>query len=206
MGISVSGCLFQGQDGENSHIEIDGSDLTDDSCSGLAFIGNIFANSGTDNSGDRYCIKITDDDDGNVSGLFYTSNYISSTYVAGITNKESSFSVLERRVGGASTTLDNRDMIHSSKSADIPVDAGQFSLWMSDATDSGADGDLILRTKRGADDNQSTKILIKHAPEAYTVTNDVVDRAFDADSTSVAELADVLGTLINDLQNRGIVG
>ena len=99
-------------------------------------------------------------------------------------------------------------MIHSSKSAGISVDAGQFSLWMSDGTAEGygADGDIILKTKR-ADGNQDTKILIKHAPEAYTVTNvTVADRTYDADSTSVAELADILGTLISDLQNRGIVG
>lgn len=34
---------------------------------------------------------------------------------------------------------------------------------------------------------------------AYTVTNLVTDRTYDADATSTAELADVLGTLITDL-------
>jgi hypothetical protein len=32
------------------------------------------------------------------------------------------------------------------------------------------------------------------------------DRTLDADSTSTAELADVLGTLINDLRDRGVLG
>lgn len=41
---------------------------------------------------------------------------------------------------------------------------------------------------------------------AYTPTNVTTDRAFDADSTSTAELADCLGTLIQDLQALGIVG
>ena len=41
---------------------------------------------------------------------------------------------------------------------------------------------------------------------AYTPTNVTPDRAFDADSTSTAELADVLGTLIADLQTLGLVG
>ena len=40
----------------------------------------------------------------------------------------------------------------------------------------------------------------------YTVTNVTTDRALDADSTSTAELADVLGTLITDLRDRGVIG
>ena len=40
----------------------------------------------------------------------------------------------------------------------------------------------------------------------YTVTNLTKDRTLDADSTSTAELADVLGTLITDLRERGVIG
>ena len=40
----------------------------------------------------------------------------------------------------------------------------------------------------------------------YTVTNVTTDRTFDADSTSTAERADILGTLITDLRERGILG
>lgn len=40
---------------------------------------------------------------------------------------------------------------------------------------------------------------------AYTPTNVTTDRAYDADSTSTAELADVLGTLIADLKATGII-
>jgi hypothetical protein len=40
----------------------------------------------------------------------------------------------------------------------------------------------------------------------YTVTNVTTDRTLDADSTSTAELADVLGTLITDLRERGVLG
>ena len=42
--------------------------------------------------------------------------------------------------------------------------------------------------------------------ERYTITNVTTDRALDADSTSIAELADVLGTLITDLRERGVLG
>ena len=42
-------------------------------------------------------------------------------------------------------------------------------------------------------------------PSAYTVTNPSTDRAFDVNSTSVNELAAVLGTVITDLQALGLV-
>lgn len=41
---------------------------------------------------------------------------------------------------------------------------------------------------------------------AYTPTNVSTDRSYDADATSTEELADVLGTLIADLQNIGLIG
>ena len=41
---------------------------------------------------------------------------------------------------------------------------------------------------------------------AYTPTNVTPDRAFDADTVAVAELADVVGTLIADLQALGPIG
>ena len=40
---------------------------------------------------------------------------------------------------------------------------------------------------------------------AYTITNVITDRAFDANSTTLNEVADVLGTLIADLTTNGIV-
>lgn len=42
-------------------------------------------------------------------------------------------------------------------------------------------------------------------PAAYTPTNVVTDRSYDANSTTLAELADVLGTLIADLQGYGLL-
>lgn len=41
---------------------------------------------------------------------------------------------------------------------------------------------------------------------AYTPTNVTTDRAYDANATSVDELADVVGTLISDLQATGLIG
>ena len=64
------------------------------------------------------------------------------------------------------------------------------------------DDDNKIKARIGS----TTTILAETSPAAYTVTNDSADRTYDADSTSVAELADILGTLISDLQSRGIVG
>jgi hypothetical protein len=41
---------------------------------------------------------------------------------------------------------------------------------------------------------------------SYVVTNDVVDRTYDADTVLVAELADIVATLISDLQEVKILG
>lgn len=58
-------------------------------------------------------------------------------------------------------------------------------------------------------DNGSTwdtlGILMSGSAQTYTVTNGSIDRAYDANSTSLNEIADVLGTLISDLQARGIL-
>jgi hypothetical protein len=42
-------------------------------------------------------------------------------------------------------------------------------------------------------------------PAAYTLSNVAADRAFDAHSTTLDEIADVLGTVINDLKALGLV-
>jgi len=47
---------------------------------------------------------------------------------------------------------------------------------------------------------ESPKIL-----ETYTIANVSTDRSYDANSTSISELADVLGTLIADLQASGMI-
>ena|SRR5215510_10540255 len=46
--------------------------------------------------------------------------------------------------------------------------------------------------------------LIPSSP-AYSVTNVTTDRSYDASATTTAELANVLGTLIFDLQGKGIL-
>lgn len=40
----------------------------------------------------------------------------------------------------------------------------------------------------------------------WSVTNETTDRVYDTDSTTVNELADVLGTLIEELKSKGLIG
>ena len=51
---------------------------------------------------------------------------------------------------------------------------------------------------------ESTRLSFP-APETYIPTNVTTDRSFDANSYTGDEIADVLGTLIGDLQARGIL-
>jgi hypothetical protein len=41
------------------------------------------------------------------------------------------------------------------------------------------------------------------AADGFEVDNLTITRSFDADSTTLAEVADVLGTFLSDLKNRG---
>jgi hypothetical protein len=49
------------------------------------------------------------------------------------------------------------------------------------------------------------KIETLMGSSAYTPTNVTADRSYDADAVLISELADVLGTLIADLQGKGIL-
>lgn len=63
---------------------------------------------------------------------------------------------------------------------------------------SAAWGDLL------AGDITADTFNLRTKPD-YTVTNATTDRSFDADSTTIDELADVLGTLISDLITAGLL-
>jgi hypothetical protein len=48
--------------------------------------------------------------------------------------------------------------------------------------------------------------IMPAAPSAYTVTGVATDRTINVDLTTFNELLDVVGTLIADLQARGVIG
>lgn len=49
------------------------------------------------------------------------------------------------------------------------------------------------------------RVFLQRATQTYTPTNVTTDRSYDADTVVVAELADVVGTLIADLQAMGML-
>jgi hypothetical protein len=49
------------------------------------------------------------------------------------------------------------------------------------------------------------RVILVGTPADYTVTNAAVDRTYDADATTLDEIADVLGTLVADLTALGIL-
>jgi len=51
---------------------------------------------------------------------------------------------------------------------------------------------------------KSVGYKIEGSAETYTPSNVVTTRTFDADATTLAEIADVLGTLIADMQAIGL--
>jgi hypothetical protein len=56
------------------------------------------------------------------------------------------------------------------------------------------------------DDGSDNLILDgQELKQTYTPTNVTTDRSYDANSTTTDELADVLGTLIGDLQARSLI-
>ena len=66
-------------------------------------------------------------------------------------------------------------------------------------------GEDIEDWKDWADEVERVMNLLLARAGTYTPTNVTTDRAYDANATSTDELADVLGTLIADLQTKGVL-
>jgi len=68
-------------------------------------------------------------------------------------------------------------------------------------------GKLSNRDARAAGLRRNDEVRLINAAvvQTYTPTNVTTDRSYDADSTTLAEVADVLGSLIADLQNQGLL-
>lgn len=90
--------------------------------------------------------------------------------------------------------------------------AGWNALWLKDSsaafelkvitTNTSISADRTLTINLG-DANRTLNLI---PSSAYTPTNVTTDRSYDANSTSIDELADVVGTIIADLQAKGILG
>jgi len=95
--------------------------------------------------------------------------------------------------------------VATDNSNNLVIDPGAENL-------NGSTTDLTFTGKYGAvhmawDDSRDwvAATSVEPGTTAYTPTNVSTDRAFDADSTTVEEVADVVGTLIADLQAKGVI-
>ncbi len=89
-----------------------------------------------------------------------------------------------------------------SAPADGDIGTSQMSLWLDDTS---GDAKLMVKAKDSGGTVRTGQLPLSTS-SAYTVTNAVSDRSFDASSYTMDELADLLGTLIEDLQAHGILG
>lgn len=104
-------------------------------------------------------------------------------------------------IGAGSLTLANNDTSYvfvdnagtvADNVTGFPADCAPLALVVAAA------GDIVSITDRRSYLAAGVHVARGTLP-AYTVTNSVVDRTFDADATTINELADILATLINDV-------
>jgi hypothetical protein len=80
--------------------------------------------------------------------------------------------------------------------------SGVFSVFDGITVYDGVSGTL----KAGATATGGIVTSLGTLTSAYTTTNVTTDRSYDANATTLDELADVLGTLIADLKAKSILG
>ena len=119
-------------------------------------------------------------------------------------------------VGGGAVTLTSNPSISPSDNGQILILRGSSATDTITLTDGngmlmagnitlGLD-DTITFYYDGLVNNKWVEIARNlNTVQTYTPTNVTTDRAYDADTVVVAELADVVGTLIADLQKWGII-
>ena len=163
-----------------------------------------------------------------VSGTGYTSNLIAATgslspttgtnatlyriagtiveASSGTHNLMSAMFLGTTTVTGGSATVNNTAGLYIEGAMTATVVGENYAIWSDDGINR-FDGDV--RIGGALDHNGTTVGFYGVTPvvrsSAYTVTNGVTDRTYDANATSVDELADVLATLIADLKLTGII-
>lgn len=106
----------------------------------------------------------------------------------------------------------NSYKLNTSNGAFLNANVGSGTITLGDATanlvfvdSTGSDGDSgQVLTSDGTNATWEDPAVVA-VVETYSPSNVSTDRAYDADSTTTEELADVLGTLIADLQTSGII-
>lgn len=87
----------------------------------------------------------------------------------------------------------------TNTSGTVTVTADRAAMYVKDI----AAGNAAFHFK--TENAQEIKLYQVNAGSAYAITNVTTDRAYDANSTTIDEIADVLGTLIADLKLTGLI-
>lgn len=90
------------------------------------------------------------------------------------------------------------------READALKTFGSYPVWAWELR--GDDTALSVDPARQVDLRRAFSPFSASASAVYTPTNVTPDRSYDANSTTIDELADILGTLIADLQAMGLIG
>ncbi|MCP4204210.1 MAG: hypothetical protein GY769_20025 [bacterium] len=140
---------------------------------------------------------------------------IGGASAAALAGREGGFATLQGGAGGANTGGTGTSgaggaiiVVGGAAGADnggTGAAGGDVAIRGGAGTGAAADGDITI-----GDFNTNGIGFFGATPvgqsSAYTPTNVTTDRSFDANSTSLNELADVVGTMIADLQATGLFG
>ncbi len=100
------------------------------------------------------------------------------------------------------TTFDTGVGVLSMKNATTAPAAGDLDTTIVYSTDiSAGRASLHINNENG----EIIKLYTTNSGSAYSITNGTTDRTYDANATTVDELADILYTLIQDLKNTGLI-
>lgn len=135
----------------------------------------------------------------NQVGLYLADLTTGSTLIAGVQSLITAGTGKWGWYGtGTANNLFNGPVIHGSSAAPT-LAADQATLHGIDA----AAGNRCIGWK--TENGQVGKLYTVNSGSAYSITNLTTDRSYDADTVLVAELADIVGTLIADLKLTGLI-
>jgi hypothetical protein len=158
------------------------------------------------NTAGAHAIRLAASRNGSISGNFsagFTDNFLFVT-----SGGNSNILLGPNTVGGGITEASNYSGIIKYAADGISFSSGvtpqTFPLSVTGVRGPGTGITNFLQALEDAGLINDTTTAYPANPN-YAVTNLTTDRAYNADATSVDELADVLGTLISDLVNKGVL-
>lgn len=133
---------------------------------------------------------------------FYATDTFALYFWSGVAWAEDILTTIER-FGGTTSSFPAIKRSAAILQARLADDSAHTDIEVADEAYNATtwNASLEVPTKNAVRDKIETLL----GSSAYTPTNVTPDRSYDADTVLIAELADVVGTLIADLQGKGIL-